>query len=68
VLDGRIVDTNIEIASMFADQFFPAVAETVAGLAVDVDNGRMIVKQKEAISGMICESTETHLAGAQLGR
>ena len=28
VLDGRLVETDIEIASMFADQFFPAVAQT----------------------------------------
>jgi len=53
---------------MFADQFFPAVAETVAGLAVDVDNGRMIVKQKEAISRVVHKSAVACLAGAQLGR
>src|ERR1700739_1706586 len=53
---------------MFADQFSPAVAETVAALPVDVDNGRMIVKQKEAISRVVHKSAVACLAGAQLGR
>ena len=53
---------------MFADQFFPAVAQTNAGLTVDVENGRMIVKQKEGVSRVIREGPEARFARAQLGR
>ena len=67
-LDGRIVETDVEITSMFADQLFPAVAQTIAGLAVDVENGRSIVNQKEGVSRVIHEGAETRLARAQLGR
>jgi hypothetical protein len=68
VPDRGVVEADIEIASMFADEFFTAVAETVAGLAVDVDNGQVIVKQKEAISRVVHERAVACLAGAQLGR
>ena len=67
-LDGRIVETDVEIAFMFADQFLPAVAQTIAGLAVDVENGPIIVKQKEGVSRVIHEGAEARLARAQLGR
>ena len=65
-MDGRTVETDIEIAFMFADQFFPAVAQTMAGLAVDVENGPIIVKQKEGIGRVIHEDAEAPLACAQL--
>jgi hypothetical protein len=65
-LDGRLVEADIEIASMFSDQFIPAVAETLAGLAVDVENGRVVVEQKEGVSRLIHEGAEARLAGAQL--
>ena len=65
-LDRRIVETDIEIASMFADQFFPAVAQIIAGLAVDVENGGTIVKQKEGVSCVIHERAEAGLALSQL--
>jgi hypothetical protein len=65
-LDGRIVETDVEIAFMFADQFFPAVAQTMAGLAVDVENGPIIVKQKEGVGRAIHEDAEAPLARAQL--
>src|SRR5512132_3698231 len=51
---------------MFADQSFPAVAQTMAGLAVDVENGPIIVKQKEGIGRVIHEDAEAPLACAQL--
>src|SRR3984893_3873669 len=65
-LDGRIVETGVEIASMFADQFLPAVAQAMAGLAIDVENGRIIVKQKEGVSRVIHEGAEARLARTQL--
>src|ERR1700732_2952440 len=65
-LDGRIVETGVEIASMFADQFFPAVTQAIAGLAIDIENGRIIVKQKEGVSRVIHEGAEARLARAQL--
>ena len=65
---GRVlVETNVEIASMFANQFFPAVTQTLAGLAVNVENGRFIVKQKEGVSRLIHEGAEARLARAHLG-
>src|SRR3974377_1599040 len=67
-LDGGLVPTYVEIASMLADQFFPAVAQTVAGLAVDVENGRTIVKQKEGVSRVIHESAEARLPCGPRGR
>jgi hypothetical protein len=67
-LDGRIVETDVEFALMSPDQFLPAVAQTVAGPAVDVENGPIIVKQKECVSRVIHERAEAHLARAQPGR
>ena len=51
---------------MFADQLFPAVAQTIAGLAVDIENGPMIVKQQEGVGRVIHKGTEAPLARAQL--
>src|SRR5271166_643237 len=65
-LDGRLVEADVEIASMLADQLLSAVAQTLAGLAVDIENGRIIVKQKEGISRVIHEGAEAPLARAQL--
>src|SRR5262245_14904299 len=50
---------------MFANQFFPAVAQPLAGLAVNVENGPMFVKQKEGISRVIHEGAKARLARAQ---
>ena len=66
-LDGRIIEACVEIASMFANQLFPALAQTIAGLAVDIENGRKIVKQKEGVSRVIHERAESRLIRAQLG-
>ena len=65
-LDGRLVKPDFEIAAMPADQLLPAVAQTVAGLAVDVDNGRMIVEEKEGVGRIVHEGAEPRLARAQL--
>src|SRR3974390_1007602 len=65
-LDGCLVQTDVEITSMFADQFFPAVAQTFAGLAVDVENGRTIVKQKKGVSRGIEQCAEALFARADL--
>src|ERR1700730_9587327 len=51
---------------MFADQLFPAVAQTIAGLAVDIENGPMIVKQQEGVGRVMHEGTDAPLARAQL--
>ena len=67
-LDGQLVETNVEIVSMFANQFSPAVAQTSAGSAVDVENGQIIVKQKEGVSRVIREGAEARLARSHLGR
>jgi hypothetical protein len=67
-LDGRLVETDVEIAFMSTDKFLPAVAQTNAGLAVDVENSPIIVEQKEGVSRVIHEGAESRLARAQLGR
>ena len=51
---------------MPADQFLPAVAETLAGLVVDVEDDRIVVKQKERVGRVIHEGTEARLARTQL--
>ena len=43
LLNGRLVQTGIEIARVHANQFFPAVAETDTGLAVDVHNYQLSI-------------------------
>src|SRR4030095_16209950 len=64
-LDGRIVETDVEIAFMSTDQLFPAVAQTSAGLAVDVENCPILVKQKEGVTRVIDEGAKALLARAQ---
>ena len=39
-LHGRLVQADIEITRVHPDQFFPAVAQALAGLAVDVEHGQ----------------------------
>ena len=65
-LDECIVETDVEVPSMFANELFPAVPQTIAGLAIDVDNDRVIVKQKESVSRVIREGAEARFACAQL--
>jgi hypothetical protein len=65
-LDGYIIESNVKIAFMFADQFFAAVGQTITGLAVDVENGPILVEQQEGVSRVIHEGTEAPLARAQL--
>src|SRR5271165_5116362 len=67
-LDGHIIETNVKIAFVFADQFLTAVAQVIAGLAVDVENGPILVKQQEGVSRMIHEGAEALFARAQLIR
>src|SRR5271165_1425884 len=56
--NGCIVETDVEIVAIFADQFFPAIAQTIAGSPVDVEHGRFIVKQKEGVSCVIHKGAE----------
>ena len=65
-LDGRLVETNVENASMTADQFFSVIAQALAGLAVDIENGRMIVKQEKSVGRVVHEGAEARLARSQL--
>jgi hypothetical protein len=51
---------------MFANQFFPAVTQTIAGLAVNVENRRMFVKEKESVSCVVHEGAKARFARAQL--
>jgi len=46
----HLVKIRVEKAPMLADQFFPAVAQVLAALTIDVENDRINVKQKEAIA------------------
>jgi hypothetical protein len=65
-LDGRIVETDVEIAFMFAGYFLPAVAQALAGLAVDVYNGPILVKQKKRVGRVIDEAAKAPLARTHL--
>ena len=65
-LDRRIVETHVEIAFVFSDQFFSGVTEAMAGLAVDVEDGPVIIKHKERITGVFHEGSKARLACAQL--
>ena len=60
------IETDVEITLMSADQLFFAVAQPMAGLAVDVQNGPILVEQKEGVSRIIHEGAEARLACAQL--
>ena len=61
-----IVEACVEFASMLADQLFPAIAQALAGLAIDVENGRMIVKQEERVGCVIRKGAEARLARTEL--
>ena len=61
-----VVESNVEIASMFADQLFPAVAQTNAGLTVDVDDAQLFVEQEEGVRRVVDEGAEARLACAQI--
>ena len=64
--DGGIVEACVQIASMFSDQLLTAVAQALAGLAIDVEHGRLLVKKEEGVSRMIHKGAEARLARAQL--
>jgi hypothetical protein len=49
-----------------ANQFFPAVAQTDAGLPIGVENYQFITQQKKSVGGVVHKSAEAHLAFAQL--
>ena len=51
---------------MPADQFLAAVAEVLAGLAVDVEDDRIVVEQEERVRRVVDEGTEARLARTQL--
>ena len=62
----RLVKIRVEKAPMLADQFFPAVAQVLAALTIDVENDRIDVQQEEAINRVVHERAEARLARAQL--
>jgi hypothetical protein len=47
---------------MLADQLFPAIPQALAGLAIDIKNGGMIVKQEERVGCVIRKSAEARFA------
>ena len=51
---------------MLADQLFPAIPQALAGLAIDVKNGGMIVKQEERVGCVIRKSAEARFARTDL--
>ena len=48
------------------DQFFPAVAQALAGLAVDVEHGQVIVMQEKSVRRVVHERAEAGFARPQL--
>ena len=61
-----LVEARVEIAGMHADELLAAVAEALAGLPVDVDNGLVLVMQEQGVRRMIDERAEARFARAQL--
>ena len=64
-LHRPIVQTGIEQARVNADQFLAAVAQALAGLAVDVQDGELAIEQEEGIRRAVHEGAEPGLAAAQ---
>src|SRR5215470_4256117 len=64
-IDGRLIQADVEIAGMHADQLLPAITQVVARLPVDVDDDQMLVDQKECVSRVIDERAESRLAGRE---
>ena len=64
--EGSIVEACVQIASMLSDQLITAVAQALAGLAIDIEHGRLIVKKEEGVSRMVHKSAEARLARPQL--
>jgi hypothetical protein len=51
---------------MLTDELFAAVAEAFAGLPVDVDKARSIVKQKQGVGRVVDKRAEARLARPKL--
>ena len=64
--NGLLIERNIEIAGMHADQLVAGVTEAFARLAVHVDHGRLVVEQEEGVRRAVDEGSETRLARAQI--
>ena len=62
----QVVEAGVEIESMLANQLLPAVAEALAGAAIDIENGRLVVEQEECVGRVVYKSTKARFAGAQL--
>ena len=57
-----LVEPDIEIARVHADQFFTAVSKAVAGLTIDIDNEQSVVMQEEGVSRMVDKGAKARLA------
>ena len=64
--DRRRVQPGIEVARMHADHLLPAVAQALASLPIDVENGLVLVEQEESIRRVIDQAAKALLARAQL--
>ena len=62
-----IVETMRRIASVMPISSSRLIAQALAGLAIDIENGRiLIVKKKESVGRVIHKGAEARLARAQL--
>src|SRR5262249_30812258 len=56
---------SVQKAGMHADQLLPGVAETLARLAVDVDDAQLLVMDEKRIRRTVDERAKTRFACAQ---
>ena len=61
-----LIERDIEIAGVHADQLVAGETEAFAGLAVHVDHGHLVVEQEEGIRRAVDEGAKTRLARAQV--
>jgi hypothetical protein len=62
----RLVKIRVEKTPMLPDQFLLAVTKVLAALAIDVEDDRIDVEQKEAVRCVVHEGAEARLACTQL--
>jgi hypothetical protein len=60
-----MIETDVQIASIFPDQFLPAV-NPGHRKPVEVENGPIVINHKEGVTRVIHEGAEARLARAQL--
>jgi hypothetical protein len=56
--EGGLVQADVEVARVHADQFVAAVAQALAGLPIDVENDPLFAEQEETVHRMVGEAAK----------